>query len=91
MQIIETLTTLLLPALANSGADHTLVITCRGDSSGVQGSGTDAGPNPRAKKIKVQMGDEMQDAPEGRNLTEAERRRIRRSASKQHQYCSCVG
>jgi len=45
----------------------------------MQGSATDGGPDPGAKKIKVHMDADMEDASHGHELTEAERRRVRRS------------
>ena len=55
------------------------LVNCRGDRSEMQGSATDGGPDPSAKKIKVHMDADGKDASDGRKLTEAERRRIRRS------------
>lgn len=40
--------------------------------------GSEDSPNPRLKKIKVQIGADTQTAPDGRKQTETERRRIRR-------------
>ena len=45
----------------------------------MQGSATDGGPDPGAKKMKVHMDADVEDASHGRTLTEAERRRVRRS------------
>ncbi len=45
----------------------------------MQGSATDGGPDPGAKKIKVHMDADLEDASHGHKLTEAERRRVRRS------------
>lgn len=53
----------------------------RGNSSEMQGSATDDGPDPGAKKIKVHMDADVEDASHGHTLTEAERRRVRRRAT----------
>lgn len=45
----------------------------------MQGSATDGGSDPNAKKMKVHMDADVEDAPHGHKLTEAERRRVRRS------------
>ncbi len=45
----------------------------------MQGSATDGGPDPGVKKIKVHMDADVEDASDGHKLTEAERRRVRRS------------
>lgn len=55
------------------------LVHCRGNSSEMQGSATDDGPDPGAKKIKVHMDADVEDASHGHTLTEAERRRVRRS------------
>ncbi|DBA68742.1 TPA: hypothetical protein ACH3X2_013438 [Trebouxia sp. C0005] len=53
----------------------------RGNSSEMQGSATDGGSDPNAKKMKVHMDADVEDAPHGHKLTEAERRRVRRRAT----------
>ncbi|KAA6417874.1 MAG: hypothetical protein FRX49_12172 [Trebouxia sp. A1-2] len=66
------------PAGAAACADEAAPL---GNSSEMQGSATDGGSDPNAKKMKVHMDADVEDAPHGHKLTEAERRRVRRRAT----------
>ena len=64
----------------SSLSSHNLsLLTCREGSCDLGQEGSEDSPNPRLKKIKVQIGADTQTAPDGRKQTETERRRIRRS------------